>query len=103
MARLSLVIRRHEMAAEVEEARDCRVHPEEALRLKHGFESLHAPFPHPGGLVEEFDPVVRVPRSELVAPKPNGFVGDHNAPPRQQIFDAAMAQIEPMRARWRTG
>jgi hypothetical protein len=38
------------------------VHADESLRLKHRFESPHPPFPHPGRLVGEFDPIVRVSR-----------------------------------------
>ena len=32
---------------------------------------------------------------EMVHPAPNGLVGDHDAPLRQQIFDVAKAQCEP--------
>jgi hypothetical protein len=31
----------------------------------------------------------------MIHPAPNGFVGDHDAPLRQQIFDVAKAQCEP--------
>jgi hypothetical protein len=51
------------MAAKIEEICDGSVHADESLRLKHRFESPHPPFPHPGRLVGEFDPIVRVSRS----------------------------------------
>jgi len=34
--------------------------------------------------------------SEFVAPEANGFVGDDDSAPGQQIFDVPMAQIEPV-------
>ena len=54
------MIRRHQMAAQIEEICDGGVHADESLRLKHRFESPHPPFLHPRRLVGEFDPIVRV-------------------------------------------
>ena len=61
-AQRPVMIRRHQLAAEVEEVRDGCVHANESLRLPHGFESPHRPLPYSGRLVGEFDPIVRVPR-----------------------------------------
>lgn len=55
------MIRGQQVTAQVEEVRDGGVDPGESLRLQHGLESPHPPFPHPGRLMRQRSAIVRVP------------------------------------------
>src|ERR1700730_10541636 len=47
------------------------------------------------GLGSTFAQVRRDHRPKMIHPAPNGLVGDHDAPFRQQVFDVTEAECEP--------